>query len=194
MADTLAIDPARTALLVLDVQNDIVATYIPEGDPLVPRIARLVEAARRRGVRVIFVTVGFRPGYPEAANNAAYAPIRQANRLRLGSRECEVHPAVAPREDEVIIVKHRIGAFAGTDLELILRANGIDTLILCGIATSGVVLSTIRHAFDHDYRSVVVSDACADRDPEVHRILVERVFARPGPVVDTDQLVAALDA
>jgi nicotinamidase-related amidase len=83
-------------------------------------------------------------------------------------------------EDDITVTKHRVGTFTGTDLDMILRAKDIDTLILFGIATSGVVLSTVRHAADADYRLIVVKDCCADQDPEVHACLRIRFFpARP---------------
>lgn len=74
------------------------------------------------------------------------------------------------------MIKHRMGAFSSTDLDMILRANGIQTLVLSGIATSGVVLSTLRYAAD--YRLVVVKDCCSDCDEEVHRVLLDKVFPR----------------
>jgi len=90
------------------------------------------------------------------------------------------------------VVKHRVNAFFGTDLDMILRAQGRDTLILVGHATSGVILSTIRYAADADYRLVVVEDGCADRDPEVHTILMEKVFPRQATVASTLDVVTAL--
>jgi nicotinamidase-related amidase len=77
---------------------------------------------------------------------------------------------------------------------MILRAKGIDTLVLAGIATSGVVLSTVRHAADADYGLLVVEDACADRDDEVHRVLTGKVFPRQATVTTTAEVVAALGA
>jgi nicotinamidase-related amidase len=193
MADALVLDPARTALLVMDVQNDVVGNHASDPGPLVARLEHLVAAARRRGVRVMFVVVGFRPGYPEASpRNQAFAAIKQSRRLVLGTPGFAIHPSLAPRDDEVVVVKHRVSAFAGTELEVVLRSAGIDTLILSGIATSGVVLSTLRQAADMDYRCVVVSDGCSDRDPEVHRVLVERLFPRQARVADTSELIAAL--
>lgn len=191
MSDDLALEPTRTALLVLDVQNDIVANYVTDGGALLVRLERLISAARRRGIAVVYVVVGFRCGYPEA-RNSHYAPVRQMRRLVIGSAGCEVHASVAPQGDEPTIVKHRVGAFAHTDLDLILRGNGIDTVVLTGITTSGVVLSTLRHAYDHDYRIVVVSDGCTDRDPDVHRILVDRVFPRQARVTSAAELLQAL--
>jgi nicotinamidase-related amidase len=75
---------------------------------------------------------------------------------------------------------------------MVLRANAIDTLVLAGIATSGVVLSTLRHAADADYRLVVVEDCCADRDAEVHRVLMMKVFARQAAVLSSADAIAAI--
>jgi nicotinamidase-related amidase len=133
---------------------------------------------------VIYIVVGFRAGYPEVNP--------ETGRFTEGSSGTAVHPALAPRPGDVVVTKHRVSAFAGTDLEMILRANAIDTLVLTGIATSGVVLSTVRHAADTDYRIVVVEDCCADRDAEVHRVLTEKVFARQTTVVKAEDVVAAL--
>jgi nicotinamidase-related amidase len=90
------------------------------------------------------------------------------------------------------VVKHRTGAFSGTDLEMILRAKGVDTLILFGIATSGVVLSTVRYAADSDYRLVVVTNCCSDQDPEVHNCLVGKIFPRQATVVTSEEVIWAL--
>ena len=85
-----------------------------------------------------------------------------------------------------------MNAFAGTDLEMVLRANGIETLILMGIATSGVVLSTLLHATDHDYRLLVVKDCCTDLDPEVHHCLIDKVFPAYATITTSDQLTSRL--
>ncbi len=83
-------------------------------------------------------------------------------------------------------------AFSGSAFEMILRSKNIETLILMGHATSGVILSTVRLAADLDYNLVVVEDGCADRDPEVHKLLMERVFPRQGTVVSSGEMVEAL--
>ena len=93
---------------------------------------------------------------------------------------------------EVVVTKHRVGAFAGTDLDMVLGANNSETLVLSGISTSGVVLSTLRDAADADYQIVVAADCCADPDPEVHRVLTEKVFARQTTVTDGASVIAAL--
>src|SRR6266436_2313613 len=139
--------------------------------------------------------------------SSASAPAirRSANEMRrsTGSRSrahsprvpnAKSHPAVAPLAEEIVVTKHRVSAFAGTDLDLMLRANGIETLILTGIATSGVVLSTLRHAADADYRLLVVGDCCSDSDEEAHRVLLEKVFPRQATITTAAGVAQAIGA
>jgi len=88
------------------------------------------------------------------------------------------------------VTKRRVSAFAGSDLDVVLRSLEVDHLVLAGISTSGVVLSTVRQAADLDYRLTVLADGCADPDPEVHRVLLDKVFPRQATVVDTRAWVA----
>lgn len=190
--EPLTIDCGRSALLVMDYQSGIVAGYATDQAVLLQRAAEVLAGARRAGLRVIYVTVGFRPGYPEISpRNARFRALKESGRFLAGG-DAEVHPAVAPRPDDILVVKHRVGAFAGTDLDMILRANGIETLVLFGIATSGVVLSTVRHAADADYRLIVLKDCCADRDADVHRCLLEKVFPTQAEVVGAADFLRAL--
>jgi nicotinamidase-related amidase len=185
------VDPKTSALLVMDFQTAVVEMVPTEKDGLLTRTAKLVESARNAGMRVIYVVVSYRAGYPEVSpRNQIFAPIRESGRFAEGSAGMEVHAAVAPKPGEVVVTKRRVSAFFGTDLDVILRANGIETLLLAGIVTSGVVLSTVRHAADADYRLVVVEDCCADRDAEVHRVLMEKVFARWTTVVKAEDVFA----
>jgi nicotinamidase-related amidase len=166
----------------MDVQVGIVARY---GDEVVEPIARAIGAARDAGVPVIFVRVAFREGYPEiAASNRTFAAAL-ANTPGFGESapHTQIHPRIAPRAGEVVVVKKRVSAFAGSDLAEILRAGRVETLVLTGIATSGVVLSTLRLAADLDYGLVVLADACGDSDPEVHRVLTTKVFPRQAEVL-----------
>jgi len=181
-----------TALLVMDVQQGIVSRFAGDAEYL-PRVARAIAAARQAGLRVIYVTVGFRPGYPEvSARNKSFSTLSQAGGFIGGEASTTVHPAVAPAPGDVLITKRRVSAFAGSDLDVVLRAGNIDTLVLTGIATSGVVLSTLRQAADLDYRLVVLADACLDGDPEVHRVLTEKVFPRQADVLTVDRWVESV--
>jgi len=186
----VSLDVARSALLVMDFQTPIVERYSNGQEALLSATAAAIAAARRRSMRVIYVVVGFRAGLPEVSpRNKSFSAIKAR-----GGLATDVHPQVAPADGEVVITKRRVGAFWGTDLEVVLRANDIDTLVLSGIATSGVVLSTLRHAADADYRLVVLRDCCSDLDAQVHACLMDKVFVRQADVTDSDSFVRALDA
>jgi nicotinamidase-related amidase len=176
---------ASTALLVMDAQQSIVDRFAGD-DGYLPRLAAATQAAREAGIRVIYVVVGFRAGYPEVSErNKSFAAIAGTGRFADGDPGAAIHPAVAPAAGDLIVTKRRVSAFTGSDLEVVLRAAGIEHLVLTGIATSGVVLSTLRQAADLDYQLTVLADGCLDADPEVHRVLTEKVFPRQADVVGT---------
>ena len=104
-----------------------------------------------------------------------------------------IHPALGTAQDDIVVAKHRISAFRGSDLQMILRAREVDTLVLFGIATSGVVLSTLLEACDADYRTVVIADCCADTDAELHRVLIERLFPLRGEVATAAEFIKAVE-
>ena len=188
----ISIELDRTAVLALDLQADIVGRLGEKAVGALEQAASVLAAARRARLPVIYVVVGFRPGYPELSKrNALFAAVAQAGRFISATPVADVAPPVRPEEGDLVVVKHRVSAFTGTDLEMILRAKGIDTLVLFGISTSGVVLSTVRQAADADYRLVVVRDACADADDEVHRVLTEKVLARQATVTSASEVAAA---
>jgi len=180
------------ALLVMDVQVGIVARFAD--DPgIVDRLRRAIDAARGGSVRVIYVVVGFRDDYAEVSpNNRSFAAIAQARGFAGTDGSREIHPAVAPQPGDIVVTKKRVSAFAGSDLDMVLRAQQIDHLVLSGISTSGVVLSTIRQAADLDFRITVLSDGCADGDAEVHRVLMDKVFSRQADVVTIDEWITGI--
>jgi len=138
-------------------------------DGFIPRVARVLNLARRAGMRVVHVKVGFRPNVPEASPRNLFLSAVKASpahqQFFQGDRGA-THSGVAPEPNDLIVTKSRVSAFAGTDLDLLLHANDIDTLVLLGIATCGVVLFTSVDAFDADYRLVIVKDCCADSDTD----------------------------
>jgi nicotinamidase-related amidase len=189
MPEIAKLDPKKTAILPMDCQKGIVA-FVPQSEQIFKAAGRLVAAARERGFPILHVGIGFRPGYPEVhPDNPMFAGIRSTDRFVVGTESAEFHEAVRPAPGEITIVKHRVSAFSGNDLEMILRAQGITHLVLFGIATSGIVLSTVRQASDLDFRCVVVKDCCFDADEEVHRVLTEKVFARQAVVVSADTAI-----
>jgi nicotinamidase-related amidase len=196
MTAHLSLDPAHSALLCMDYQTGIVSIYAKDQD-LLPRAASVLIQARGAGMTVIYVQVGFRPNFPEiSSSNVLLSAIRnspQHQKLFVGPASA-IHSSVAPEQDDILVTKHRVSAFTGTDLDMILRAKSIETLILFGIATSGVVLSTVRHAADADYRLIVIKDCCADMDTEVHACLVDKVFPRQATVVSAAEFFDAIKA
>ena len=195
MAEPFTIDPARTALLSMDCQAGIVSIYTREGkDAFLVRAASVLNHARAAGMVVIHVQVGFRPGCPEiSSRNALFGAIKSSEQHQRLFREPlgTIPDAIAPQDDEIVITKHRISAFAGTDLAMILRAKEIDTLVLYGIATSGAVLSTLVEAADADYRLAAIGDCCADLDPALHDCLIQRFFPTRGRVFSSEGFIAA---
>jgi len=197
MGNELSFDIARTALLAMDCQTGIVSIYAKPPEEFLERAATVLRAARNTGMTVVHVQVGFRPGLPEVSGrNKLFAAIKsssQHQKLFEGSTGA-INPALGPEADDIVVTKHRVSAFAGTDLEMLLRAKDIDTLVLFGIATSGVVLSTLLHASDADYQLVVIADCCADLDAELHGTLLTRLFPQRAAVVTAGAFVRALPA
>ncbi len=185
----------HTAVLSMDCQSAIVSIYTKDDrEAFLARAASVLSHARATGVTIIHVQVGFRPGLPEVSSrNVLFSTIKsseQRQQLFRGSLGA-IPSEIAPKENEVVITKHRISAFAGTDLAMILRAHEIDTLILFGIATSGVVLSTLLEAADADYRLAIIKDCCADLDSQVHDCLIQRFFPSRGSVLSASEFIAA---
>jgi nicotinamidase-related amidase len=181
------------ALLVMDVQTGIVARY-RESEGYLSAMAQAVAAARSARVSVVFVRIAFRSGYPEvSARNRSFSALKAAADAFIESSPAtQIHRAVAPQANEPVVLKKRVSAFSGSDLEVVLRAAGATRLALAGIATSGVVLSTLREAADQDYELVVLSDACFDPDDEVQRVLMQKVFPRQAEVLSVAQWKATL--
>jgi nicotinamidase-related amidase len=182
-----------TALLIMDVQQEIVERFAVGSGEYLARLARAASAARAAGTRVIYVTVAFRPGYPEVSKrNKSFSAVAGTGRFTGGDPGAAIHPVVAPAPGDLVVTKVRVSAFTGSDLEVLLRAGGVDSLVLAGIATSGVVLSTLRQAADLDYRLTVLADGCLDADEQVHEVLTQKVFPRQAEVTTVADWIASL--
>jgi nicotinamidase-related amidase len=178
----------NTALLVMDVQGTTVK-MLNETSTFIQSLKQAIQKARLNKIPVIYVVVSFRKGFPEVSpDNKSFSLIKNNPAYNFDSAEAvQVHSSVAPEADDIIVSKKRVSAFAGSDLEVILRAKGIKHLVLTGIATSGVVLSTLREAADKDYILTVLADCCADRDEEVHHVLTTKIFPRQADVMNVEQ-------
>lgn len=185
----------NSALLVMDFQSIILNNFLPQesvGD-VIRNTASLISHARAAGLPVIYISVGFRKGYPEVSqNNTNFSSIKENEIFMEDNESTAIHADVAPAENEAVIVKRRVGAFSFTELDMILRAQGIETLILTGVTTSGVVLSTVGQAFDLDYRLVVVSDCCADPDHDTNLFLLEKILPQHAFVTRSSEISEAL--
>lgn len=190
-------DPAHTALLVMDYQQPMLGSF-DHADVLVSRACEAIATVRGHSGHIGFVRVGFTEAdyaaIPASSPMAMAATGARREALRSDSPTTAVDERLDRQPGDITVRKTRVGAFSTTDLDDQLRARGITTLILAGIATSGVVLSTVRDAADRDYRTLVLADACSDHDPEVHRLLTERIFPRQATVLEVAELEAELSA
>ncbi len=177
----------NTALLVMDMQAGTLAN-LSDTKALISNVAKGINSARNKQLPVIYVTVGFRAGMPEiSTNNKSFTASKQRFNKMSMDGFIKIHADIAPLKDDIHVVKRRISAFTGSDLEVVLRAKRIEHIILMGISTSGVVLSTLREAADKDYRITVLSDCCADADDEVHRVLTTKIFPRQADVITVEE-------
>ena len=173
----------KSCLLVMDVQSGIV-DHIKDKDNYLQSLTSAIKHAEAQDIMVIYIIVGFRNGMPEInQDNKSFSTLKSENRPGI----VNPNPAIKTTTDDIIVTKRRVSAFSGSDLEVILRSNHINHLILTGVATSGVVLSTLREAADKDYHISVISDLCRDSDPEVHKILIDKIFPRQAVVLSLDE-------
>ncbi|HEU5004081.1 MAG TPA: isochorismatase family cysteine hydrolase [Actinomycetota bacterium] len=185
---------AGSALLVMDLMQGIAARYAEAGaGELLEALGGAIAAARHAGIPVIFVRIAFREGYPEVSSrNRFFGTLQQRGGFSEADEATAIVAALGPEPGDITVLKRRVSAFTGSDLDVVLRAQGITTLVLTGISTSGVVLSTLREAADRDYGLIVLADGCLDADPEVHRVLMEKVFPRQAEVTTVDDWCARL--
>jgi ureidoacrylate peracid hydrolase len=200
------VDPRHAAVLLVDVQNDFCAeggALHREGmdlalvQAMIPRLERFLDEARAAGTRCIWI----RNVYNTAVNwYLSDVWLEQAERTRNGLYVR--HPVcqagewngdfykVRPREDEAIVTKHRFGAFESTDLELVLRSQGIRTVIMTGVATNVCVETTARQAFLKDFYVVFTSDCTATYSQRAHDGTLENIDHNFGQVVTSEEIVA----
>jgi len=200
----------HSALVIVDMQNDFVheqgwvaqqamPAYLDgAGVPgALEACGRLLEAARSAGVLRFFVRMLGDDKYLSPPVRAQYQRLQGKGRPQCvleNSWGAEIHESLAPRTDdpgEIIIDKYRYSAFAGTRLDLVSRSHDIRTLVVCGVATSGCVESTIRDALFADYYVVTAADACADYDEERHQNSLRKVDLSFGYVVESDRILGA---
>jgi nicotinamidase-related amidase len=185
----------RIALLALDCQRMIIDGYNPDPAGFKALSGKVLAKARACGVPVIYVKVSFRSDFPEVSSrNGIFSEIRTANLLVRDQASTGIPDEIAPQKDDVVIEKHRVGAFEGTELALVLRSMDIHSLVMFGIATSGCILSTVRHGADLDYDLSVIHDLCSDKDAEVHDVLMRKVLPSQAKILCAEEFLAHLTA
>ncbi|HEY2061943.1 MAG TPA: isochorismatase family cysteine hydrolase [Amycolatopsis sp.] len=184
-----AIESRRTALLLMDFQPAVLS-HLAEPAAVLESAKTALDWAREHDVKAVFVRVAFAPEDYDAIphHHKAFGPVRQGRLFADGDPSLEIDPALEVREGDIVVRKTRFGAFSTTDLHTLLGDESIDTLVVGGISTAGVVLSTVRDASDQDYRIFVLADATADPDPEVHRVVLEKVLSHQADVITTSDL------
>lgn len=190
----------KPALLVIDFINDIVnleskvapnAAFAAE-HRVIEHANQAISTARQAKIPIIFIKLGFSQGYPECPESSPiFAGAKQNNLFQLGTWSTDYHPDLDVRETDISLIKHRVSAFYGTDLETILRAQGIDTLILTGVSTAMAIDHTVRDAHDRDYQVIVLEDACAAAT-QAHHDAALLVIGRICKIIKTNGLPGEL--
>lgn len=167
-----------TALLILDMQEHLLGR-LDGSEKLIDTVSKAIYYARENDIPVMYAVVGFRQGFPEiSTNNKTFRNVPMA---MAGSRIEDIIKIATPLEpfaNEPVVIKKRFSAFVGSDLEVILRSQNCKHLVMCGVVTSGVILSTALEAADKDYQLTILSDGCKDQQPDVHEMLMEKIFPR----------------
>lgn len=179
----------KSALMICDFQLGIGdQAYAKEA---VPRAAAALEAARKAGMLVVFSRVEFRPGYTDISpRNQAFAMYKAKDMLPPNASH--LIPLFEPHPTEILVTKDRFSAFSGNALKVILRSQGVTHLVMAGVSTSGVILSTFCLASDEDYGLTILSDACADPKASLHKELMSNLFPRSATVLPVDAWIESL--
>lgn len=201
--------PEKTAMLVVDMQNDFVQEgapiEVPHARAMVPRLNRLLDVCRAHQIPVIYIHHVIRGGDIDAGRLADHhAAIRNNKAIIAGTPNVEIYEGLKPRPGDLLVAKPRYSAFYGTDLEGILRSKGIDTLLISGTVTNVCCDSTARDAFSRDYKVIFLSDGTATRDlpdlgfgpvsaEEIQKVVLTVLAMSFAQVSSIDQVIAEIE-
>ncbi|MBU2897039.1 cysteine hydrolase family protein [Vibrio hepatarius] len=189
------------ALLVLDIINEIVhpdGVYAKEGyfeqvenNGVIENTKKLIHAAREKDIPIIYVVVGFSENYVECPESSTvFSLAKRHNLLKLNTWGTQIFPEIAPQENDIILVKNRVSPFYQTNLDLILKQLDVDSLLLTGVSTEYVILSTAAEAHDRDYISFVFEDATAAVDEETHQAAL-KLLTRKSTVLTVEKFLTS---
>jgi ureidoacrylate peracid hydrolase len=198
----------KSALLIIDMTRAFLdkngPVPVPGGVNLIPGLNKLRTVARKKALLTIFTTMAYHQDGSDLGLDVVFHPdMKRTNSLKMGSADIEFHADIQPVEGDVTIIKSRYSAFVGTELDLILRSHGIDTLIIGGVLTNVCCESTAREARMRDYKVVFLSDGTATRDipdfgfgrvpaADVQRYTLASIACFFGQVSSIDQVISRL--
>lgn len=203
------VDPRRSALIVVDMQSDFLAEGAPlevtAGRAMIPQLKRTIDFCREREIPVIYTTHVHRRDGSDMGLFKLNAAIADGRALSEGEPGAAIYPEIAPRPDELVIKKHRFSGFYGTDLELVLRGLGVDTVIIGGVTTENCCHATARDAMFRDFKVIVLSDATGTFDyadvgqgalsaDEVHRSTLVILSLSTADVMTVEEFFAKVRA
>jgi nicotinamidase-related amidase len=199
----ITIDPAKTALLLLHWQNDVASPDSKIAGDMLGRLAAahtiehtqaVLKATREKGMLVIFVNAGHRPGYPEMAAkpHPLAVHLAEAGVFIRGSWGAEVIDQLKPLDNEIVVYNYSSSGFCNTELDLILRNKGITDLVLTGLATNWIVESTARDGANRGYFIYTLKDCCNSLNDEMHNWTLTNILPFLGVVLDSEAYIAAL--
>jgi nicotinamidase-related amidase len=204
MSETLQLDPAKTALVLIEYQNDFTSeggalhgavSAVMDKTGMLARTVALVRAARAAGVTIMHAPITFAPGYLELSRHpyGILKGVVDGNAFVKGTWGAEIVDELAPREGDILIEgKRGLDTFASTNLDFILRSKGIETVILGGFLTNCCVESTMRSAYENGYRVITVTDCMAATSPEEHDNAIAYDFPMFSIPMESAKVVAAL--
>lgn len=181
---TLKIDFQKTALVLIDLQKGIIA--MPGGNDVLEKSVKLVQLFRENHGFISFVRVSFLDGQDALKPETDQENVQSGNRLEGWDK---LAPELGVTESDYVVTKRQWGAFFGTDLDLQLRRRGIETIVLCGIATNIGVESTAREAFQHGYNQIFITDAMMTFTQEAHDATLKFIFPRIGKLRTTEEFL-----
>jgi len=191
----ISLDPKRTAIMAMDFQNDIleITPNYREKD-LLGTVKSVLDAGRRQGVPIVYITVSFRSDYADApVHSPLFQAVKQEGVLKAGTPGAAICDELKPQAGDIVINKHCVDPFNGTHLHNILRNRGIDTLVLMGVWTNYVVETAARTGADCGYRVIVVTDGCASDTEENHQFFIKNTLPMIGMAATASEVIAALE-
>jgi nicotinamidase-related amidase len=182
-----------TVLMVCDIQNGIIDRLKDHDiDAYLSRLSDTISVARKSDMRIIFVRVAFRPTHPEISSaNSSFAKVKTFGGFLETDASTQIHSKIAPRPEDAIVTKRRVSAFHATDLDLILRSQGVKTIAIAGLSTSGVVMSTVRQGSDLDYSFVVLEDLCLDPEEAMHEACL-KILGKQAEIVKAKEWIGMM--